>query len=172
MINRIRVPLGFVLSVPFFYFADPRGVSLLAGFPLALFGILFRVLAAGTIRKDTQLATAGPYSITRNPLYFGTLLMVIGLAVMSASLASAALILIPWILIYPPVIRNEEAHLENLFSENFRSYKRKVPALFPKLEVPSMESFSFRQYLANKEYNVVLGFAAVLALFILKWRWS
>jgi protein-S-isoprenylcysteine O-methyltransferase Ste14 len=172
MVNRIRVPLGFVVAAGAIYLATPSGRSIAVGLPVAILGIIFRLLAAGTIRKDAQLATSGPYSLTRNPLYFGSFLMTAGFAIMSASLPVAALLIIPSLLIYPGVIRNEEAHLENLFREDFRQYKRKVPAFFPRIRLPSFDSFSFQQYMNNKEYNVALGFAAALAVFILKWRWN
>jgi protein-S-isoprenylcysteine O-methyltransferase Ste14 len=172
MINRIRVPLGFFLATAFFYFATPTGLSILAGMPVAVAGVLFRLLAAGTIRKDAQLATSGLYSMTRNPLYFGSFLLAAGFAIMSASLIAAGVLLIPSTLIYPGVIRNEEAHLENLFSEDFRSYRKKVPAFFPVPGRPSLESFSLRQYVNNKEYNVALGFAGAVAVLILKWQWG
>jgi protein-S-isoprenylcysteine O-methyltransferase Ste14 len=169
MINRIRVPLGFLVAAAVLYFATPSGRSILAGMPIAGTGLLFRLLAAGTIRKDAQLATSGPYSLTRNPLYFGSFLIAAGFAVMSANLIAAAFLMGPSAVIYPVVIRNEERHLDNLFKERFRSYKLTIPVFFPRFGLPGMESFSFSQYLANKEYNVALGFAASLAVLVLKW---
>ena len=168
MVNRVRVPLGFLIAGAVFYFAEPNGQWLLAGFPIAVFGMVFRLLAAGTIKKDFQLAETGPYRLTRNPLYFGSFMLAAGFAVMSGSLLAVALLLVPSAAIYPGVIRNEEIHLERLFGENFRSYKRKVPGFFPRLAWPSLNSFSFHQYMANKEYKVALGFAAALAVFVMK----
>ena len=46
---------------------------------------------------------------------------------MGANETAAALLLVPFIVIYPTVILKEEAHLERLFPDQFRPYKAKVP---------------------------------------------
>jgi protein-S-isoprenylcysteine O-methyltransferase Ste14 len=169
MIQRLRVPLGFVIAAVVLYLATPKGISILAGLPVAAAGAFLRGMAAGVIRKDSQLATAGPYSWTRNPLYFGSFLLSAGFAIMSANWIAAAVLVIPSLIIYPNVIRNEEGHLERLFPEDFRRYRQSVPRFFPKLGRFD-RSFSFKQYLANREYNTALGFAAAMTVFIVKWR--
>ena len=117
MIQRFRVSLGFVVAAAVLYFAAPTGTSIFAGLPVALLGVVFRGLAAGVIKKDSRLATSGPYAWTRNPLYFGSFLLALGFAVMSSSWLAAALLLVPSAVIYPRVIQKEEAHLEQLFAD-------------------------------------------------------
>lgn len=168
MAQKLRVPLGFVIAAAVLYFAEPTGVSILVGLPVAAVGALFRALAAGVIKKDSTLATSGVYALTRNPLYFGSSLLAAGFAIMSANEIAAALLLVPFILIYPTVMLREEAHLERLFPDDFRFYKSKVPRFFPRLTLRFPGSFSFSQYLSNREYNTVLGFAAALTLLVLK----
>src|SRR4051812_17163487 len=73
--QKLRVPLGFVVAAVVLYFATPSGISILAGLPFALIGLVFRALAAGVIKKDSTLATTGVYSLTRSPLYFGSALL-------------------------------------------------------------------------------------------------
>lgn len=72
------------------------------------------------------LATGGIYRFTRNPIYLGFLLMVIGFPLNSGSL---------WGLIAGPVfattlsrlvIEKEEAYLEKKFGEAYTSYKSRV----------------------------------------------
>jgi protein-S-isoprenylcysteine O-methyltransferase Ste14 len=167
MIQRFRVPLGFAIAALVLYLATPKAITILAGLPIAVAGALLRGMAAGVIRKDSRLATAGPYSWTRNPLYFGSFLLSVGFAVMSASWVAAVVLMVPSLVIYPNVIRNEEAHLERLFPEDFRGYCDRVPRFFPKFG-QFERSFSFKQYVANREYNTALGFAAVLTVFVLK----
>jgi len=167
MIQRFRVSLGFVVAAAVLYFAAPTGTSIFAGLPVALLGVVFRGLAAGVIKKDSRLATSGPYAWTRNPLYFGSFLLALGFAVMSSSWLAAALLLVPSAVIYPRVIQKEEAHLEQLFADEFRTYRSRVPRFFPRLQ-GFEQSFSFAQYLANREYNTLLGLLAALTVFILK----
>jgi protein-S-isoprenylcysteine O-methyltransferase Ste14 len=168
VIQRLRVPLGFVVAAIVLYLAKPQGITILAGLPFAVAGAMLRGMSAGVIRKDSRLATVGPYAWTRNPLYFGSFLLTVGFAIMSASWVAAAVLIVPSVVIYPNVIRNEEAHLERLFPEDFRRYCASVPRFFPKLG-GFERSFSFKQYWANREYNTALGFAVVLAVFVLKW---
>jgi protein-S-isoprenylcysteine O-methyltransferase Ste14 len=167
MIQRLRVPLGFVVAAAVLYLATPTARSITIGFPIAVAGAAFRALAAGVIRKDSQLATSGPYAWTRNPLYFGSSLLAGGFAVMSWNPIAAAALLAPSLLIYPRVIRKEEAHLERLFGERFRSYRACVPVFIPRLRGVA-PFFSFPQYLANREYNTALGFAGALVLLLMK----
>jgi protein-S-isoprenylcysteine O-methyltransferase Ste14 len=169
MAQKLRVPIGFVIAAAVLYFATPTVVSIIIGLPVALLGATFRALAAGVIKKDASLATSGIYAITRNPLYFGSSLLAGGFAVMSANGIAAALLLVPFALIYPVVIRREEAHLEELFPDQFRLYKSRVPAFVPKLTLSFPRSFAFSQYLANREYNTALGFVAALTVFAVKY---
>jgi len=167
--QKLRVPLGFVVAAAVLYFAQPTGASILIGLPIALLGVVFRAMAAGVIHKDSVLATSGIYALTRNPLYLGSSLLAVGFAVMSANQIAAALLSIPFILIYPRVILREEAHLEGLFSKEFRLYKARVPRFFPRLVLRPSLSFSFDQYLANREYNSLLGLIGAVVLLLAKW---
>src|SRR5579884_2337233 len=169
MIQKLRVPLGFVLAAGVLYFAQPTGRSILLGLPIAIVGGVLRALAAGVIKKDAAIATTGVYALTRNPLYLGSSLLACGFAVMSWNGIAAILLLLPFSVIYPVVILREEAHLERLFPEEFRAYRAKVPRFFPKLTGAGPRSFSFDQYLYNREYNTALGFLGALAILAMKY---
>jgi protein-S-isoprenylcysteine O-methyltransferase Ste14 len=170
MIQRLRVPLGFVMATGVFYFAQPTAKSILLGLPVAVAGGVFRALAAGVIRKDSVIATSGVYAMTRNPLYFGSSMLACGFAIMSWNEVAAILLLLPFTLIYPIVIIREEAHLERLFPNEFRDYRSKVPRFFPRLIGAGARSFSFDQYIYNREYNTALGFIGALAILTMKSR--
>jgi len=170
MAQKIRVPLGFVLAALVLYLAQPTTVSILVGLPIAIAGAVFRALAAGVIKKDSTLATSGVYALTRNPLYFGSTLLAVGFAIMSANEIAAALLILPFGLIYPTVMLREEEHLSRLFPDEFRAYKAKVPRFLPRPTFRFPRSFSFSQYLSNREYNTALGFVGGLAFFWIKSR--
>jgi protein-S-isoprenylcysteine O-methyltransferase Ste14 len=167
MIQRFRVPLGFLIAAAVLYLAHPTGLLLVLGLPIAIAGAILRALAAGVIRKDSVLTTSGPYAWTRNPLYLGSFLLGVGFAIMSGSWIAAALIVLPSLFIYPHVIRREEAHLSRLFPEAFAEYCTRVPRILPRFGRSPL-SFSSQQYFANREYNTALGFLAVLLVFLLK----
>jgi protein-S-isoprenylcysteine O-methyltransferase Ste14 len=169
MAQKLRVPLGFLVAAAVLYFAEPVLMSILVGLPVAIVGALFRALAAGVIKKDSSLATSGVYALTRNPLYFGSSLLATGFAIMSANEIAAALLIVPFGLIYPTVMLREEEHLARLFPEAFPSYRAKVPRFFPRITLRFPHSFSFKQYLANREYNTALGLISALVVFTAKW---
>jgi protein-S-isoprenylcysteine O-methyltransferase Ste14 len=168
--QKLRVPLGFVIAAAVLYLARPTRISLIVGLPIAGVGVVLRGLAAGVIKKDSRLATSGIYALTRNPLYLGSSLLATGFAIMSANQIAAALLLVPFMLVYPTVMLREEAHLARLFPDDFRLYKAKVPRFFPRFTLRFRPAFSVDQYLSNREYNTALGFAAAVGVLILKWR--
>ncbi|MGH9379666.1 MAG: methyltransferase family protein [Thermoanaerobaculia bacterium] len=77
-------------------------------------------------RPSRSLITTGPFRFTRNPLYLGLALAYAGIALGWGMLWP--LLLLPaavWI-IARYVIRAEEAHLEAVFGEQYRAYRRRV----------------------------------------------
>jgi len=170
--RRIRVPLGFVFAVLYFWLARPTWRFIGFGAIVILPGLLIRALASGHVRKNEALATSGPYAYTRNPLYLGSLLIGIGFAVAARSWWVGAALLVMFFAIYVPVIRGEEAFLRGKFPE-FEEYARAVPRIFPALksfsraQLPS-GGFSLDLYRKHREYNALLGALALLAALILK----
>src|SRR5450432_2478874 len=110
-VARLRVPSGFLIVIVFGLFSHPTGQSLGMGLPISAIGLALRAWAAGSLAKNRELATAGPYAYTRNPLYIGTLLVAAGLAVASCSIGLGLLFAAVFLLVYLPVIQLEEQHL-------------------------------------------------------------
>ena len=172
-VARLRVPSGFLLVIVFAWFSRPTPPAMAAGVPLALAGLALRAWAAGCLSKNRQLATGGPYAYTRNPLYIGTLLVAAGLAVASRSVGLAALFAAVFLLIYLPVIQNEEQHLREIFPE-YAAYAERVPALVPRFtraRENTPNPFRGGLYLKNQEYQAGLGFLAGM-LFLLWKVWK
>jgi len=91
VVARLRVPSGFLIVVVFAWFSRPTALSLEIGVAISLLGLALRAWAAGCLAKNQQLATAGPYAYTRNPLYLGTLMVAAGLSVAARSVGLGAL---------------------------------------------------------------------------------
>ena len=169
-VARLRVPSGFLIVIVFAWFSRPTPESMAIGIPISLLGLALRAWAAGCLAKNQQLATGGPYAYTRNPLYIGTLLVAAGLAIASRSPGLAALFVAVFLLVYLPVIQNEEQHLRKIFPE-YAAYAELVPALFPRWTPISQRNpnpFRTALYLKNQEYQAGLGFLAGM-LFLL-WK--
>jgi protein-S-isoprenylcysteine O-methyltransferase Ste14 len=171
--RRIRVPLGFLFAVLYFWLARPSWRSLMLGAIVVVPGLLIRALASGHVRKNESLATSGPYAYTRNPLYLGSLLMGVGFCVAARSWWVGVALVVMFFAIYLPVIRNEEAFLRRTFPE-FEEYAHRVPRMLPRRTpapiAPDEASagFSLELYLKHHEYNALLGAAAMMAALMAK----
>ena len=105
------------------------GILIFCGAVLAGSAILKFRDAGTTVRPDrgaSTLVIAGPYKITRNPMYLGLALVYLGMTIAGQSVW--ALILLPVVLtvIRRRAIEPEEAFLEKRFGANYLSYKKKV----------------------------------------------
>lgn len=144
--------------------ADPVG---LAGAVIALFGAFVRSWAAGVIHKEDKLATSGPYFFLRHPLYFGSLLMAVGVIMIVGDPKIAAAVAALILVIYLPKVRNEEAALGRKFGSAWRDYIAVTPRMFPRLAWPgSWGDWSSKQWLFNREYNALFG--SMFALLVLE----
>jgi protein-S-isoprenylcysteine O-methyltransferase Ste14 len=167
--RRIRVPLSFAFAVLYVWLAKPTALSILIGGLVAIPGLLVRSLASGHVQKNEQLTTSGPYAYTRNPLYFGSMIIAIGFAIAARSWGIALGMAAIFVLIYVPVIRNEEAFLRQNFTQ-FNQYAREVPVLVPQFRPFRDRSgaFSWALYRQHREYNAAVGAIAMLAALAIK----
>lgn len=170
-VQRLRVPLGFLLVGSFAWLASPTRDSLALGLPLAACGVALRAWAAGCLYKNQRLATGGPYAFVRNPLYLGTLIVAAGLVLATRRWELAALFTAAFAFVYFPTIEQEEQHLRKLFPE-FAAYADRVHLIIPTFGSGYHgEGFSWSQYLKNQEYNALLGFLAGAALLVARVFW-
>jgi protein-S-isoprenylcysteine O-methyltransferase Ste14 len=168
LVQKLRVLIGLVVVAGFGWFAHPSALSMLVGLPLAASGLALRAWAAGHLRKNQKLTTSGPYAWVRNPLYGGTLLAVGGCLIAASQPVLAWVTLAAFLLIYTPVVEQEEQHLRKLFPE-YEEYARRVPQFLPRLprENPG-QGFSCAIYQQNKEYKALLGLLWAYAFLALK----
>ena len=170
--RRIRVPLGFVFAILYFWLAQPTWRFIAIGAVLIVPGLLIRALASGHVRKNEALATSGPYAYTRNPLYLGSLLIGIGFALAARSWWIGVVLVVMFLTIYVPVIRDEENFLRERFPE-FDEYSRRVPRMIPRITpAPSSDAgrFSMELYLKHREWNALLGAVVMIIMLIIKMR--
>jgi protein-S-isoprenylcysteine O-methyltransferase Ste14 len=86
-------------------------------------------------RKNSELVTFGPYSITRNPLYFFSLVGIAGVGAQTGSLLSMGIFVMVAYLAFDMAMRGEEAYLESRYGSGFEEYRRAVPRLWPDLSL-------------------------------------
>jgi protein-S-isoprenylcysteine O-methyltransferase Ste14 len=77
-------------------------------------------------RPTTTIVESGPYRFTRNPIYLGMFLGLIGLAIAFDTLW-LLLLLVPFaFIIRYGVVAREEAYLERKFGDVYRGYRSRV----------------------------------------------
>jgi len=171
IVAKLRVPCGFVLVAAFLWLSAPTLVSLAAGIPVSLLGLVLRGWAAGHLEKDSTLTDSGPYAWVRNPLYLGTLATAAGLVIASRRWELGALFAAVFVLIYLPVVDLEEQHLARLFPA-YAGYVKRVSKLIPRWPYPMPEGsdrhFRWSLYRYNREYQALLGFLAGAVLLLWK----
>jgi protein-S-isoprenylcysteine O-methyltransferase Ste14 len=143
---------------------------------LVLLGLGLRALASGFAGRHTRtadikgpsLTTGGPYAFVRNPIYFGS--MVLGLGIVG--LIGSWVMLIPYGIVfglfYFCIIPAEEQFLLRTFGDQFQSYCDNVPRFFPRIWPWSKAGpacFDWKSALG--EWRVVLAVVGILLFFVL-----
>ena len=114
----------------------PDGGIQFVGIPVVLVGLAFALsanLSFHRVGTDDRFASptstivqAGAFSLSRNPMYLGMVLITLGVVI---SIDSAwSLLVLPVLIIYLQigVIQREEEYLERWFGQQYRDYRSKV----------------------------------------------
>jgi protein-S-isoprenylcysteine O-methyltransferase Ste14 len=174
---RWRVRAGYPIAAAFWLLAAPSLRSIVVGAIIAAFGLFVRGFASGYLRKDRELAVNGPYACTRNPLYLGSAFIAAGFVLAGRSWWAGALVVAYFATFYYAVMRNEEEDLRARFGAAYDAYAARVPFFIPHLtgtkevEHPSGMNapvFSLQQFRRNREYRVLIGTIAGLAIMWLR----
>jgi protein-S-isoprenylcysteine O-methyltransferase Ste14 len=125
--------LQWLIPLPFMPVAVPAGwvggavfIVALALFAWAIVTITRAGSNVPTNRPTITIVDAGPYRFTRNPIYLGMFLGLVGLAIAFDSLW-LLLALVPFALVIRyGVMALEEAYLDRKFGEAYRHYRSRV----------------------------------------------
>ncbi len=139
--NRSYTPIPLALAILFYARRDE--VLFLTGLAVIGLGELIRMrgvrYGGGATRTRRvgaeELCTAGPFAHLRNPLYLGNMIMYAGVAVASGAENMELMLLITvvfFVLQYGLIINLEENTLRGLFGQQYESYAKAVPRLFPR----------------------------------------
>lgn len=176
--RRTWLPLPFALALVALARPPAGRLLLAAGITLVIAGEAIRLWAVrhiGVISRTRAdrlgpLVTTGPFSIVRNPLYVGNLLLWSGMACWAGApwmVAAAWLLFGP---LYFFITRWEEQQLESRHGETFRAYARRVGAWTPRVppadELRVSPPFSWRETVFSERGTLVaiLVMGALLSL--------
>ena len=147
---------------------------------VAFAGLALRVITVafapeGTSSRDTRalrapaLNTTGAYSLMRHPLYLGSALMWVGVAMSLRVWWFVVIVALVYWLYVERLMLAEEVFLEGLFGDQFRRWAGQTPGFLPSLRGwrPASGSIQWRRVLS--EHNGLLGLSfALLFLQILE----
>lgn len=75
---------------------------------------------------SSAIVSDGLYRFSRNPMYVGMTVVMLGLALILSSPSSLLMVAVGVLVIDRFVIRREEAYLEGKFGDEYRAYRRRV----------------------------------------------
>jgi protein-S-isoprenylcysteine O-methyltransferase Ste14 len=129
----VGLALNWLVPLPFLPLDLPAGWLGAIVFVLALALVAWAIVTitkAGsnvpTNLPTTTIVESGPYRFTRNPIYLGMFLGLIGLAIAFDNLW-LLMMLVPFVLVIRyGVVAREEAYLERKFGDIYRGYSSRV----------------------------------------------
>ena len=160
--------MGLVSLIVLLYLSQPNPKSVSIGFFFIIAGMFFRGWAAGYINKDTELATNGPYALTRNPLYFGNFILGVGIAVAGNNIYSYGIFIVFYILFFPFLMTLEHKRLKIKFGKTYEEWAKGSNSFFPKIKKVDCRGYNISYYIKNKEYRVLYFSLFIIAVLILK----
>ena len=139
--NRSFTPVPIALLI--IYLSNLSVLYFVYGVILVLIGESIRINAvshAGGITRTMNvgapsLCTSGLYSMTRNPLYLGNMIIYLGIVLIAGGehvFIMGGIVFLYFTFQYMMIISLEEETLKKLFGDEYISYMQNVPRLFPK----------------------------------------
>jgi protein-S-isoprenylcysteine O-methyltransferase Ste14 len=122
------------------------GLMFTLGLVLASIGGVGRIWCSVYVAgyKNKVLITEGPYSLTRNPLYFFSMIGAIGIGLATRTVTVPLVIGLVFGIYYPLVLKGESKILRSIHGQAYDDYCSRVPGFFPR----------FRNLIEPKTYTV------------------
>ena len=166
---KYRSLVGIITLAVVLVLAAPSARSIVIGFFFMMLGMFFRAWSSGYINKDKELATEGPYSLTRNPLYFGNLLIGTGIAVASNNWTAALICALYYFPFFTFLIAIERKRMKRRFGERYEEWARQANLFFPKIKKVRNFNFNISYYMRNREYRVLFYSLIIIAVMVVKY---
>jgi protein-S-isoprenylcysteine O-methyltransferase Ste14 len=151
------VAIGFVVAAAVLVLAQPTWAFWRVGLSVALAGECIRLWAAGHLEKSREVTMSGPYRLTRHPLYLGSAVIAVGVAIAARSVVVAIIAASYIAVTIPAAIRAEEAFLRRTFGATYDLYRSAR-------STPVERRFSFERAWRNREQRAIAGLLGGFAL--------
>lgn len=144
------------------------------GLLFVLIGEALRIWAAGHLKKTKEVTTTGPYAYVKNPLYLGTLLILVGFCLMARNVYLLAIGLAIFFVYYAPFKKKREGQrLHEHFGQAWADYDRAVPDYLPSLRPYAGRGtgpWEWKWFYENSEEGTALAVAlGILAVGLRFW---
>ena len=172
LLKTLTVIASLIVAV---FFSAPTMPWLIVGVAIMTLGEGVRIWSAGHLVRNQQLATGGPYAYTRNPLYLGRLLLILGFSALVWGYAGLALLLVGlgyfFVFYMPRKESKEPERLARIFGDEYFEYHKTVPSLLPRFTpYPKARGrWCWETFLGNQEHLMALFVLACVLAVILKW---
>ncbi len=124
------VPLAWLPPGPLTDILFMLGILMIAGgIALDLYAISVLHRHKTTVmpnRAVSHIVTSGPYALSRNPIYLGETVLMIGTGLFSGNVWFIVLAFIASFAVQKLAIEREEKHLEHKFQKAWRDYAKRV----------------------------------------------
>lgn len=149
-----------------------------AGVLVVLLGESIRIWAVhhiGAISRTRSerlgpLIDTGPFSLVRNPLYIGNLLLWIGFTIAAGLIWLVPAVIVLLVLEYHAIVRWEERLLDSRLGASYRDYLTRVPRWLPRLAAParaeSIGRFTLVETLFSERGTLIAIVAGIVLLAI------
>ena len=119
-------PIAQVLQLPYLY---GGGLMIVAGIVVVVWAARLFDRAGTAIKpfeKSSVLVIDGPYNYSRNPMYLGMVVALVGVGLLLGTLSPFLVVPVFIWLIQQRFIQHEETALERTFGSAYTGYKRQV----------------------------------------------
>jgi protein-S-isoprenylcysteine O-methyltransferase Ste14 len=148
-----------------------ESILFMAGAALIGFAVTGRLWCSLYISgyKSDTLIMEGPYSISRNPLYFFSFLGAVGVGFATGTFTIPACVILAFAFYYPMVIKAEQKKLARKHGEAFSDYCKKTPAFFPSFRLlREPEEYTVKPKIFRKTLFEVMWFVLLLGILEIK----
>ncbi|MEN6520672.1 MAG: isoprenylcysteine carboxylmethyltransferase family protein [Armatimonadota bacterium] len=164
------------------YLINRKTDWLWVGMVVTFFGELMQLWAASHLRKDKALATSGPYSYIRNPMYFGRFFVLLGFIIMiqqawwtNTQIMNIPTLVVGYIVLFALYVYSrvgrEEDRLRGIFGEDYINYCKEVRRFLPRLTPypkAATQRLQWSRIVANHEYLNMVAVVFVFGLIVIR----
>jgi protein-S-isoprenylcysteine O-methyltransferase Ste14 len=127
----------YLLSLFCVYWEVEHWSVKIIGLAVFIIGLFLRIWSQMHLRYRLKgsrtLTITGPYVFVRNPIYIGTIMILVGTVLISESVWLAPIMFFATVITYTQTIKYEEKHLTKIYGSPYVVYQKRVPRWIPDL---------------------------------------